>query len=43
LDGNHRINRWVASNDQRQHDVNIHAIGRVGMFVELAAVPRAAD
>lgn len=43
LDGNHRMNRWVANNDERLHDVNIHVVERVGMFVELAAVPRLAD
>src|SRR5947208_10761540 len=26
LDGNHRINRWVASSDVRDHDVHIHTV-----------------
>jgi hypothetical protein len=26
LDGNHRINRWVANKDTRQHPVHIHTI-----------------
>lgn len=37
LDGNHRINRWLAAGDTRLHDVNIHTIDGVGQFVELPA------
>lgn len=39
LDGNHRINRWVAFGDTRVHDVNIHTIAGVGEFIELPALP----
>jgi len=35
IDGNHRINRWVAEADVRQHQVNIHSVAGVGQFVEL--------
>lgn len=38
LDGNHRINRWVFTNDTRLHDVHIHNIAVIGQFVELPAV-----
>lgn len=34
LDGNHRINRWVDSNDERLHDVIIHRIDEPFGFVE---------
>ena len=34
LDGNHRINRWVNSNDTRFHDVIIHRISEPVEFVE---------
>jgi hypothetical protein len=33
LDGNHRINRWIAAGDQRLHDVNIHTVDGEGQFV----------
>ena len=36
LDGNHRINCWVGSNDTRVHDVIIHTIPESLSFVELA-------
>jgi hypothetical protein len=35
LDGNHRINRWIATGDTRLHAVNIHAISGSGQFVVL--------
>lgn len=35
LDGNHRINRWLLTQDTRLHDVNIHTVDGVGQFVEL--------
>jgi hypothetical protein len=35
IDGNHRINRWVADQDKALHDVNIHRIDTPGEFVEL--------
>jgi len=38
LDGNHRINRWVANGDTRVHDVNIHTVSATGAFIELQAV-----
>jgi hypothetical protein len=38
LDGNHRINRWVANGDTRMHDVHIHAVEGHGAFVDLPAV-----
>ena len=38
LDGNHRINRWVAAGDTRVHDVNIHTVSEAGAFIELPAV-----
>lgn len=42
LDGNHRINRWVAAGDTRLHDVNIHTISVTGAFIELPAVTHGA-
>lgn len=40
LDGNHRINRWVASSDTRTHDVHIHTVAGPVRFIELpSAVP----
>lgn len=38
LDGNHRINRWVASSDARDHDVHIHTIIGPVRFIELPSV-----
>ncbi len=38
LDGNHRINRWVASRDTRAHDVHIHAITGPIQYIELPSV-----
>jgi hypothetical protein len=38
LDGNHRINTWVAMGDSALHDVHIHTIDETGQFVELPAV-----
>lgn len=35
LDGNHRINRWIAAGDTQMHDVNIHTIAGTGQFIEL--------
>ena len=35
LDGNHRINRWMAAGDTRLHDVNIHTVAGTADFVEL--------
>ncbi len=35
LDGNHRVNRWVAAGDTRMHDVNIHTVAGIGQFIEL--------
>jgi hypothetical protein len=37
LDGNHRINRWIAAGDTRMHEVNIHTAAGVGHFIELPA------
>lgn len=37
LDGNHRINRWMARRDLRPHDVNIHTIIGPYDFHELPA------
>jgi hypothetical protein len=34
LNGNHRINRWVRTNDTRVHDVIIHSIPEVLTFVD---------
>jgi hypothetical protein len=42
LDGNHRINRWIEAGDPRLHDVNIHTISGVGLFVELPGIARGA-
>ena len=33
LDGNHRINRWIAARDTQLHKVNIHSIVGVGQFI----------
>lgn len=33
LDGNHRINRWIAAGDTRLHDVNIHTVAGAGQFI----------
>lgn len=38
LDGNHRINRWIASNDARSHKVHIHVINGPIQFIELPSV-----
>jgi len=38
LDGNHRINRWVASNDAKSHSVHIHVVLGPIHFVELPSV-----
>jgi hypothetical protein len=35
LDGNHRINRWVALNDARDHDVHIHTVTGPIRYIEL--------
>jgi hypothetical protein len=35
LDGNHRINRWLRSQDTQLHDVNIHTVDALGQFIEL--------
>jgi hypothetical protein len=35
LDGNHRINRWVAAGDQRTHEVHIHTVVGALRFVVL--------
>lgn len=35
LDGNHRINRWVRTNDSRLHEVHIHSIGGIAGLIEL--------
>ena len=42
LDGNHRINRWVADGDTRSHDVNIHTVTAIGQFIERPAAGRGA-
>ncbi len=34
LDGNHRINNWVARQDRGPHRVHIHTINGAGRFVE---------
>jgi hypothetical protein len=34
LDGNHRVNRWVASGDTTRHEVNIHVIEGTAEFIE---------
>ena len=39
IDGNHRINRWVADTDVQKHQVNMHSVAGVGQFVELPRVP----
>ena len=38
LDGNHRINRWIETADERTHDFNIHVVTASGNFVELRAM-----
>lgn len=38
LDGNHRINRWVATSDTRTHDVHIHTVVGLVRFIELPSV-----
>ena len=38
LDGNHRVNRWVASGDARLHWVHIHVVAASGHVVEHAAI-----
>jgi hypothetical protein len=38
LDGNHRINRWLAAHDPRLHDVNIHKAEGTGQLIELPPV-----
>jgi hypothetical protein len=38
LDGNHRINRWVASGNAALHPVNIHTIEESAEFIELSEV-----
>lgn len=43
LDGNHRINRWVANGDTRLHDVHIHAVEGPAVFVDLPAVTAGAS
>jgi hypothetical protein len=43
LDGNHRINRWVAAGDTRVHNVNIHTIAGVGEFIEFPALTNGAE
>ena len=35
LDGSHRINRWIAAGDTREHDVNIHTVAGISQFIEL--------
>jgi hypothetical protein len=35
LDGNHRINFWVAHSIQRTHQVNIHEVSGVGSLIKL--------
>ena len=35
LDGNHRINRWVAADDQRIHEVHVHTVTGLPHFVVL--------
>lgn len=38
LDGNTRINRWVANGDTRDHNVNFHTITFAGDYVELPSL-----
>ncbi len=38
LDGNHRINRWVALSDARDHEVHIHTVAGPIRFIELPSV-----
>jgi hypothetical protein len=38
LDGNHRINRWVAARDSRIHEVHVHEVTGVPHFVVLPPV-----
>ena len=40
LDGNHCINRWVASSDTRVHDVHIHTVADPVRFVDLPSDAR---
>ena len=42
LDGNHRINSWVAARDTRLHKVHIHTVSRLGSFVALPGRGRGA-
>ena len=35
LDGNHRINRWVAARDQRIHEIHVHTVTGAPHFVGL--------
>lgn len=38
LDGNHRINTWVANGDAELHTVHIHTVEGTGRLVELPPV-----
>lgn len=42
LDGNHRINRWIAARNTLVHDVNIHAAAGIGQFIELPTAAKGA-
>ena len=42
LDGNHRINRWIATGDTRVHEVNIHTVAGIGQFIKLPPAARGA-
>jgi hypothetical protein len=42
LDGNHRINHWVATADGRTHPINIHRVAGTGRFIELPAASHGA-
>jgi hypothetical protein len=42
LDGNHRINRWLAAGDTRLHDVNIHTITGTAVFMDLPSATNSA-
>jgi hypothetical protein len=42
LDGNHRINRWVSTNDTRPHEVHIHTITNTVRLIELSPVANGA-
>jgi hypothetical protein len=42
LDGNHRVNRWIAAGDTKNHLVNVHTVTGKGQFIDLPAVSKGA-